>query len=81
MFVYVADEFAGQLIESSEGVLKWIDDGQLVNLDLWAGDLIFLPWLEHPGFFSGKFVYLAGRLVSHSAVFYDSPLQNILGNP
>ncbi len=79
-FVFVAHEFTGQLIESSEGVLKWINDEQLINLDLWAGDLIFLPWLEQPGFFSGKFIYRAGRLVDHSVVFYDSPLQNILGS-
>ena len=80
-FVYLAREFRGQLIDSNEGVLKWIDDEQLSLLDLWAGDLIFLPWLEHPGFFSGKFVYLAGELVEHSAVFYDSPLQNITITP
>jgi len=78
-FVFVAVKFGGQMIDSTEGVLKWIDDEQLLELDLWAGDTIFIPWLEQPGFFSGKFVYRSGRLVDHSAVFYDSPLQNILG--
>jgi 8-oxo-dGTP diphosphatase len=71
-FVYVAREIAGQLIESEEGVLKWIDDELLLNLDLWEGDLVFLPWLERPGIFSGKFIYRDGKLVEHSVIFYES---------
>ena len=70
-FVFVATEFEGSLIESPEGSLQWIDDAQLTELNLWVGDRIFLPWLECPGFFSGKFVYQNGALVDHSAVFYD----------
>ena len=71
-FVYVARKIEGQLIESEEGVLKWINDEHLLNLDLWEGDLIFLPWLERPGIFSGKFIYREGKLVEHSEVFYES---------
>ena len=71
-FVYVAREFSGEMIDSAEGLLEWIDDAQLLELDLWAGDYIFLPWLEQPGFFSGKFVYQAGELVDHYVVFYDA---------
>jgi 8-oxo-dGTP diphosphatase len=78
-FVFVARDYKGQMIDSAEGVLKWVDDDQLLNLDLWAGDYIFLPWLEQPGFFSGKFVYQSGKLVDHSVVFYDSPLEDIKG--
>lgn len=70
-FVFVAHEFDGRLIDSSEGILEWIDDRNLLKLDLWAGDLIFLPWLEKPGFFSGKFVYQDGNLVDHSEFFYE----------
>lgn len=69
-FVFLAREFEGQLIDSSEGDLAWIDDQDLLELDLWEGDLIFLPWLENPGFFSGKFIYQDGRLVDHSVNFY-----------
>ena len=56
-FVFLAHEFEGELIDSPEGVLRWIEDGELFNLNLWEGDKIFLPWLDRPGFFSGKFVY------------------------
>jgi len=70
-FVFVATDFEGSLIDSPEGVLQWIDDSKLLDLNLWVGDRIFLPWLERPGFFSGKFFYEDGALVDHSAVFYD----------
>ena len=76
-FVFVARKFQGHLIDSNEGVLEWIEDGQLLDLELWEGDRIFIPWMEQPGFFSGKFVYQAGQLVEHSAVFYNSALENI----
>ena len=69
-FVYVADQFSGELIDSPEGELAWIEDEKLLDLNLWEGDRIFLPWLDQPGVFSGKFTYVDNRLVSHSVVFY-----------
>jgi 8-oxo-dGTP diphosphatase len=70
-FVFVVHEFQGELIDSNEGDLEWIQDEHLLKLELWEGDRIFIPWLEQPGFFSGKFVYRAGKLIDHSAVFHD----------
>lgn len=69
-FVFTATQFNGELINSREGDLAWIDDDKLLSLPLWEGDLIFLPWLNNEGFFSGKFVYQDGRLVDHCVVFY-----------
>lgn len=69
-FVFVARQFSGELIDSQEGFLEWIDDAELPNLNLWEGDRIFLPWLDAPGFFSGKFTYQNGRLASHQVVFH-----------
>jgi 8-oxo-dGTP diphosphatase len=69
-FIFVATVEDGALIESPEGDLKWIDNRDLLGLNLWEGDRIFLPWLDSPGLFSGKFTYLNGRLVDHSVVFY-----------
>lgn len=71
-FVFVITDFEGELIDSAEGDLAWIDDSELTNLNLWEGDRIFLPWLEQQSFFSGKFVYEEGRLVYHQAVFHRS---------
>jgi 8-oxo-dGTP diphosphatase len=70
-FVFVVTQFSGQLIDSPEGALRWIDDDQLLDLELWEGDRIFLPWLERPGFFSGKFVYQEGHLIDHSVIFHE----------
>jgi 8-oxo-dGTP diphosphatase len=70
-FVFLVREFQGHLIDSPEGFLKWIPDEELLDLDLWAGDRIFLPWLERVGFFSGKFIYHEGELIDHHVTFHD----------
>jgi 8-oxo-dGTP diphosphatase len=70
-FVYVIDAFEGELIDSPEGVLHWINDSDLTNLNLWEGDREFLPWLDQPGFFSAKFIYEDGKYIDHEVVFYD----------
>ncbi len=69
-FVFVAHNFTGTLIDSAEGLLAWIEDDQLLKLNLWAGDRIFLQWLEQPAFFSGRFRYVDGELQDHDVVFY-----------
>ena len=70
VFLYVADQFSGEKIESAEGKLQWIENNKLMNLNLWEGDRIFLPWIEQNRFFSAKFVYLNNKLVDHKVVFY-----------
>jgi 8-oxo-dGTP diphosphatase len=69
-FVFVARHFSGTLIDSSEGVLAWIDDDKLLDLPLWEGDRIFIPWLDGNRFFSAKFVYVDGQYVDHDVIFY-----------
>jgi 8-oxo-dGTP diphosphatase len=70
-FVFVADQFEGELIDSPEGFLQWVENDQLFELELWEGDRIFLPWLDCPGFFSAKFTYKDGRLQDHQVTFYE----------
>jgi 8-oxo-dGTP diphosphatase len=70
VFVFMAEDFEGELIDSPEGNLKWVDNSDLLRLNLWEGDAIFLPWLERGGIFSGKFIYKDGRLVSYVVVHY-----------
>lgn len=69
-FVFVAEAYPSELIESPEGDLAWVDNECLLELNLWEGDRLFLPWLDQDRFFSAKFVYEQGRLVSHEVVFY-----------
>lgn len=69
-FLFTATEFDGNLIDSSEGILSWVDDSEVLNLNLWEGDKIFLQWLEDGRFFSGKLVYKDGKLIEHEVIFY-----------
>lgn len=69
-FLFVIDDFDGQLIDSPEGRLQWVPDSELLDLNLWSGDRIFIPWLDRPEFFSGKFIYQNKELVDHDVVFY-----------
>lgn len=70
-FVFVVADFDGEIGDSQEGYLQWIEDSKLLDLNLWEGDRIFLPWLDQPHLFSGKFVYKKGRLVEHSVNLYS----------
>jgi 8-oxo-dGTP diphosphatase len=66
VFVFVATEFAGQAwTESAEGALEWVSNKRLAELPMWEGDRVFLPLLDQPTFFSGRFSYRDGQLQSH----------------
>ncbi len=45
MYLYTGLEFAGELKECSEGELRWIPKEEIMNLQLWEGDRIFLKEL------------------------------------
>lgn len=70
VFVFTATEFKGEIIDSPEGRLEWIDDAKLLALNLWPSDLIFLPWLEQKRFFSAKFIYEGEEFKRYEVVFY-----------
>ena len=70
VFVFTADMFSGELIQSAEGQLEWVDTARIQELNLWEGDRVFLNWINQDLFFSGKFLYRNGVLVEHSVSFY-----------
>lgn len=58
MHLYTADGFQGKPVECDEGVLEWVPRNQIMDLELWEGDRIFLKLLEDgEDFFSLKLVY------------------------
>lgn len=65
VFLYTASEFEGELIQSNEGNLKWIDNEKLLDLKMSEGDKFFLDWLRKYGMFSAKFVYKDRKLVGY----------------
>ena len=70
VFIYTAYNWQGEMIDSPEGNLEWIDDDKLQDLPLWDGDLIFLEWLKQKCFFSAKFIYENKQLSHYEVSFY-----------
>ncbi|MFP4459435.1 MAG: NUDIX hydrolase [Candidatus Zixiibacteriota bacterium] len=72
VFIFSADRFKGNLIESPEGRLEWVDDDKLLDLPLWDGDSIFLKWVYQKdcGFFSAKFNYHNRKMTDYTVDFY-----------
>lgn len=63
MCLYTADGFKGETRECEEGVLEWIKKDELLKLNLWKGDLIFLKLLKDDmPFFSLKLSYRGDEL-------------------
>lgn len=71
VFVFTASEFSGQLIDSPEGRLEWIEDGHLSSLNLWESDHIFVPWIQEGRFFSAKFEYKGDEMRGYDVVFHS----------
>lgn len=56
VFVYVAHDYTGSLCECNEGVLEWVPNERIHELNLWASDRVFLDWLyQRSDFFTAKF--------------------------
>jgi 8-oxo-dGTP diphosphatase len=70
VFVFTANNFSGELIDSPEGRLEWIPDEKILSLNLWESDQIFMPWIREGKFFSAKFNYEGDQLRGHHVVFH-----------
>lgn len=70
VFVFTAQEFTGELIESPEGRLEWIPNDRVLNLNLWESDPIFMPWIRVGKFFSAKFEYEGDKMCGYDVVFH-----------
>lgn len=64
MCLYTADGFSGELKDCDEGILEWVKKEELLKLNLWEGDKIFLRLLnENAPFFSLKLIYQGDCLI------------------
>jgi 8-oxo-dGTP diphosphatase len=70
VFVFIATELSGELIDSLEGKLEWIPDDKVLTLSLWESDHIFMPWIRETKFFSAKFIYEADQMKGYEVVFH-----------
>lgn len=65
MYVFTSDKFSGNLIECTEGNLEWVNKEEILKLNIWEGDKIFLEKINNgSNFFTAKFVYKNDTLIS-----------------
>lgn len=65
MHLFVAKKFFGKIKECNEGVLEWIDKKELLKMNIWEGDRIFLDLLDRNiPFFDLRLEYKGEKLVS-----------------
>jgi 8-oxo-dGTP diphosphatase len=69
-FVFVAKKFTGKLIDCNEGVLEWVNNSDMHNLQMWEGDNLFLPLLRKKGFFSIKITYDKNNIIAKEVFLY-----------
>lgn len=70
-FVYTAGVDHKEFVDPPEGTLAWIPREEVLSLNLWEGDRIFLDWVFHgKDRFSGIFRYESGRFIAHEVIFY-----------
>ena len=68
MHLFTCDEYDGELIDCDEGELSFVPFSQVMDLELWEGDRIFLRKLmDGDGYFFLKLIYdEQGKLVDYS---------------
>jgi len=65
MHLFTSDNFEGTLVECSEGELSWIPKNDVIDLNLWEGDRVFLKLLkEDAPYFEMKLSYRGDKLVN-----------------
>ena len=72
-FLYTSDDFANTDAPKTcpEGELKWVDKSDILKLELWEGDKIFLRLLlEDAKMFSLKLIYDGDNLVDDDLIIY-----------
>lgn len=68
MCLYTADQFEGELCACDEGTLEWVGKEEIMKLNLWEGDKIFLKLLAQDApFFSLKLSY-KGDVLQYAAL-------------
>lgn len=71
MHLFTADKYEGTLCDCNEGELAWVPKKDVLKLNLWEGDHIFLrELLENDRFFSLKLSYTGDVLTDSSFIRY-----------
>jgi len=71
MHLFTATEYEGEIdFNCDEGILEWVNKGEVSSLPIWEGDKLFFELLEkEKRFFSLKLCYEGDKLTSHKLEF------------
>jgi len=67
LYVYVADDFKGELRQSHEGFLEWVDEEKMYEKDIVVFAKISLPYIldrKRKGIVTGKIVHDGEKVLS-----------------
>lgn len=65
MYLFIVDDFNGELKECDEGSLYWVNKRDIFNLNLWEGDKYFLePLMNSNDIINLKMYYDGDRLIN-----------------
>lgn len=70
MFLFKCYDSSGELIDSPEGNLKWVDKDKVFNLNMLDGDKLFMKWMDEYAFFSSKMIYKNNKLIEYTLTEY-----------
>lgn len=71
MHLFTANKYEGTLCDCNEGELAWVPKNDILKLNLWEGDHIFLrELLENDRFFSLRLSYTGDTLTDSSFIRY-----------
>ena len=75
MHLFTASSFQGELIDCNEGKLEWIAKTEVLALNIWEGDKLFLNRLNvSKTFFSLKLEYSGDTLIN--SVMHEAKFEN-----
>ncbi|MBR6237997.1 MAG: 8-oxo-dGTP diphosphatase [Lachnospiraceae bacterium] len=76
IYVFTSDTYHGELTDCDEGELRWIRKDELMDINVWEGDKIFLKLLiEGSPFFSVKLSYTKDELTDSSVRLYGENMK------
>lgn len=76
IYVFTSDTYHGELTDCDEGELRWIRKDELMDINVWEGDKIFLKLLlEGSPFFSVKLSYTGDELAESSVKLYGENMK------
>lgn len=81
MYLYTASAFSGTLEECVEGELHWIPKNEVMDLNLWEGDKLFLKLLaEDSPMFSMVLRYRGDELIESRTKVYQYDMKEVSEN-